>query len=67
MFLELRFGGIDYMGLNPAQYKYYGIKDFLKNTSMFTVIHLLDIHTLDIILKMFYFRIKKFVRRLLIP
>ncbi|HQA04097.1 MAG TPA: peptide-binding protein [Thermodesulfovibrio thiophilus] len=30
MFLELRFGGIDYMGLNPAQYKYYGTKDFFK-------------------------------------
>lgn len=26
MFLELRFGGIDFMGLAPAQYKYYGQK-----------------------------------------
>ncbi len=26
MFLELRFGGIDFIGLNPAQYKYYGEK-----------------------------------------
>lgn len=31
MFLELRFGGIDYMGLTPAQFKYYGQKsDFKK-------------------------------------
>ncbi|WP_297213355.1 MULTISPECIES: peptide-binding protein [Thermodesulfovibrio] len=31
MFLELRFGGIDFMGLAPAQYKHYGEKsDFKK-------------------------------------
>lgn len=31
MFLELRFGGIDYMGLTPAQFKHYGQKsDFKK-------------------------------------
>ncbi len=31
MFLELRFGGIDFMGLAPAQFKYYGQKsDFKK-------------------------------------
>ncbi|WP_254045497.1 ABC transporter substrate-binding protein, partial [Thermodesulfovibrio sp. N1] len=30
MFLELRFGGIDFMGLNPAQYKYYGNKAYFK-------------------------------------
>lgn len=30
MFLELRFGGIDFMGLNPAQYKYYGEKSDFK-------------------------------------
>ncbi len=30
MFLELKFGGIDFMGLNPAQYKYYGEKSTFK-------------------------------------
>jgi len=30
MFLELRFGGVDYMGLNPAQYRYYGEKSYFK-------------------------------------
>ena len=31
MFLELRFGGIDFMGLTPVQYKYYSGKvDFRK-------------------------------------
>ncbi|MGB9823088.1 peptide-binding protein [Thermodesulfovibrio sp.] len=30
MFLELRFGGIDFMGLNPAQYKYYGETSYFK-------------------------------------
>lgn len=30
MFLELKFGGIDFMGLSPAQYKYYGEKSALK-------------------------------------
>jgi peptide/nickel transport system substrate-binding protein len=30
MFLELRFGGIDFMGLAPAQYKYYGEKSYFK-------------------------------------
>ncbi|GAB5046211.1 peptide-binding protein [Thermodesulfovibrio sp. TK110] len=30
MFLELRFGGIDFMALNPAQYKYYGEKSYFK-------------------------------------
>ncbi|MCS7215225.1 MAG: peptide-binding protein [Thermodesulfovibrio sp.] len=30
MFLELRFGGIDFMGLTPAQYKYYGQKEDFK-------------------------------------
>lgn len=30
MFLELRFGGIDYMALSPAQYKYYKDKPYFK-------------------------------------
>lgn len=30
MFMELRFGGIDYMALSPAQYKYYGQKSYFK-------------------------------------
>ncbi len=30
MFLELKFGGIDFMGLSPAQYKYYGQKSDFK-------------------------------------
>ncbi|MEN2985872.1 MAG: peptide-binding protein, partial [Thermodesulfovibrionaceae bacterium] len=30
MFLELRFGGIDYMSLSPAQYKYYRDKQYFK-------------------------------------
>lgn len=30
MFLELKFGGIDFMGLAPAQYKYYGEKSDFK-------------------------------------
>lgn len=30
MFLELRFGGIDFMGLTPAQYKYYADKSYFK-------------------------------------
>ncbi len=30
MFLELRFGGIDFMALNPAQYKYYGEKPYFR-------------------------------------
>lgn len=37
MFLELKFGGIDYMGLNPAQYKYYGNKeDFKRYFNVYT-------------------------------